>query len=404
MQELIINEKQDKRIIAFIQDGKLIEKYEQNNRIKRLEGNIYVGKVRNILPGMQAAFVDIGETKNAFIHLKDILPKKDIVKDSENQNEEMVKDIKQVIRVGMPILVEVKKDSNDKKGARVSTHLSLVSRYLVLMPNTNIVTISQKIEEKEEIERLKKIVEKYLPNYMGIIIRTSCRGKQEEEILKDLQLLEKRWNYIQKEFELTDSYPKLIEKNDDILKKLIMDTMDHGIERITTNTKESYQEIKKDLEELGKNVNITLELKEEDLLQRYDLAEQLEKACNRKVWLNCGGFITIDKTEALTAIDVNSAKYTGKQDVGETILKVNKEASKEIAKQLRLRDIGGIIIIDYIDMKSEEDRKIIIEELEEYLKQDRSKTQILGFTKLNLLEMTRKHICSNYQIEKGEEE
>ena len=152
------------------------------------------------------------------------------------------------------------------------------------------------------------------------------------------------------------------------------------------------------------NVNITLELKEEDLLQRYDLAEQLEKACNRKVWLNCGGFITIDKTEALTAIDVNSAKYTGKQDVGETILKVNKEASKEIAKQLRLRDIGGIIIIDYIDMKSEEDRKIIIEELEEYLKQDRSKTQILGFTKLNLLEMTRKHICSNYQIEKGEEE
>lgn len=183
-----------------------------------------------------------------------------------------------------------------------------------------------------------------------------------------------------------------------------MDTMDHGIERITTNTKESYQEIEKDLEELGKNVNITLELKEEDLLQRYDLAEQLEKACNRKVWLNCGGFITIDKTEALTAIDVNSAKYTGKQDVGETILKVNKEASKEIAKQLRLRDIGGIIIIDYIDMKSEEDRKIIIEELEEYLKQDRSKTQILGFTKLNLLEMTRKHICSNYQIEKGEEE
>ena len=145
MQELIINEKQDKRIIAFIQDGKLIEKYEQNNRIKRLEGNIYVGKVRNILPGMQAAFVDIGETKNAFIHLKDILPKKDIVKDSENQNEEMVKDIKQVIRVGMPILVEVKKDSNDKKGARVSTHLSLVSRYLVLMPNTNIITISQKI-------------------------------------------------------------------------------------------------------------------------------------------------------------------------------------------------------------------------------------------------------------------
>ncbi len=404
MQELIINEKQDKRIIAFIQDGKLIEKYEQNNRIKRLEGNIYVGKVRNILPGMQAAFVDIGETKNAFIHLKDILPKKDIVKDSENQNEEMVKDIKQVIRVGMPILVEVKKDSNDKKGARVSTHLSLVSRYLVLMPNTNIITISQKIEEKEEIERLKKIIEKYLPNHMGVIIRTSCRGKQEEEILKDLQLLEKRWNYIQKEFELTDSYPKLIEKNDDILKKLIMDTMDHGIERITTNTKESYQEIEKDLEELGQNVSITLELKEEDLLQRYDLADQLEKACNRKVWLNCGGFITIDKTEALTAIDVNSAKYTGKQDVGETILKVNKEASKEIAKQLRLRDIGGIIIIDYIDMKSEEDRKIIIEELEEYLKQDRSKTQILGFTKLNLLEMTRKHICSNYQIEKGEEE
>lgn len=394
MQEIIINvDKKEFKTIALVENGNLVEIQRQEKEDKRIEGNIYIGKVQNVLKGMQAAFVDIGENKNTFIHLKDILPKVDITKEKEENISE--KDIGKVIKTGMPILVQVKRDSTDKKGARVSTHLSFSSRFFVLMPNTEIVTVSQKIQSEEK-KKLIEMMKNKLPRQMGIIIRTSAKGKKEEELTEDLERLINRWKQVELAAEKAEEFPKLIEENMGITEKMIIDTFDSGMKRIITNNTKVQGEITEIIEKLGLSDKIKVDLQEKDtILDIYDLHSQIEKAENRKVWLKCGGFITIDKTEALTAIDVNSGKYIGKESLEQTVFRVNKEASIEIAKQIRLRDIGGIIIIDFIDMKLEKDREEIISVLEESLKTDRSKTQVLGFTKLNLVEMTRKHICSN---------
>ena len=393
MQEIIINkDKQNTKTISIVENGILIEQYIEKEDKQRLEGNIYLGKVENILPGMQAAFVNIGEGKNTFIHLRDILPKIDITK-NEKADDSKLK-IKDFIKRGDSILVQVKRDSNNKKGARVSKHLSLVGRYIVLMPETDIITVSQKIEDEKEQKRLKEEIAKILPENFGVIIRTSAIDKNINEIQKDINALIKRWENI-KNIQSKEKAPFCVERNNGITRKIITDTIDNGVTKITTNNKNIFEEVQEILKEF-ENAKIKLELEEkEDLLEIYNIRNQIEKLENRKIWLKCGGFITIDKTEALIAIDVNSGKYTGKESLEQTVLKVNKEASAEIAKQLRLRDIGGIIIIDYIDMEKEESKKQVIKELEDNLKKDRSKTQILEFTKLNLLEMTRKHMFSN---------
>ena len=348
MLEIIVNKQKDIKTIALLENGNLVEQYEEKDNSNRNEGNIFIGTVKDILPGMQSAFVDIGTEKNSFIHLKDILPQVD-EKKGEKQEE---KEIKNVVKINDKILVQVKKDSNAKKGARVSTHINLPSKYIVLMPNTEIITVSQKIEDKTERNRLIDIMKSNLPKGNGAVIRTSANGKSEEELVKDINYVFNKWKKIL-EISKKQNQEKLIYRSENIVHNMII-----------------------------------------DLLDMYDIKSQIEKISNRKIWLNCGGFITIDKTEALTAIDVNTGKFTGKKDLEETIFKVNKEATIEISKQLRLRDIGGIIIIDYIDMK-EESKEKIMQLLKECLNQDRAKTQIEGFTKLDLMELTRKHICSH---------
>lgn len=363
MTELLIQESQEKKQIALVENGKLIEYYEEDNETNRREGNIYIGIVKDIIKGMQAAFVDIGTEKNSFIHLKDILPKIDETKETQDENIK----ISDIIKPNQKLLVQIKKDSNEKKGARVSTHINLPSKYIVLMPNTEIITVSQKIESEEEQKRLVKLVKENLGQGNGAIIRTSAQGK-EKEIIEDIKNIQNKWNkIIETGINPNQNNPKLLYKSEDIIDKMLMDMTDKEIS------------IKK-----GK-----------DIFDTYDINKQIEKIQNRKIWLKCGGFITIDKTEALTAIDVNTGKYTGNKSLRQTILRVNQEATIEIAKQLRLRDIGGIIIIDYIDMKNQEDREIVEELLKEELKKDRTKTQVEGFTKLDLMEMTRKHICSH---------
>ncbi len=393
MLELIINSEKERKIISLVDKGKLIETYEENSHTKRLEGNIYCGTVKNILQGMQSAFIDIGTEKNGFIHIKDILPKVDEAQDKTMQQNE---DIKKVIKVNDKLLVQVKKDSNDKKGARVSTHISIPSRYMVFMPNTEIITISKKIEEEKERKRLLEIVSKNIPKGNGAIIRTSAIGKTKEEIKQDIESVVEQWNTINENYEkYKNSEKKLIYKGYGIVEKIIIDMLDKDLEKIIVNSKNEYNNISNFLKNIDKMEKIKLVLKENENLLDDELRKQIEKLSLRKVWLNCGGFITIDITEALTAIDVNTGKFTGKKELEDTIFKVNEEATIEIVKQLRLRDIGGIIIIDYIDMTKEENKQKIQKLLEENLKKDRAKTQVEGFTKLNLMEMTRKHICSN---------
>ncbi len=393
MLEIFIYKKENQEKVALIENGNLVEYYEEDEETDRKEGNIYVGTVKDIIPGMQSAFIDIGTEKNGFIHLKDILPKVD----EKNEKLELNLDIKKVIKPNQKLLVQIKKDSNDKKGARVSTHINLPGKYIVLMPNTDFITISQKIEDKKEQERLVNLVKEHIGKGNGAIIRTSA-VKKDKELIKDIELLQNKWKEIQERYNKKisqNSSDSLVYESENIVDKMIIDLVSEKIENIVTNNKAEYDKLiieKNKMEELS-NTKISLENK--DVLDIYDIKKQIEKICNRKIWLKCGGFITIDKTEALTAIDVNTGKYTGSKNLEQTLYKVNEEATVEIAKQLRLRDIGGIIIIDYIDMRKQENKDKIQKLLEERLKLDRAKTQVEGFTKLDLMEMTRKHICSH---------
>ena len=388
MIELIINKEENKETICLVENGKLIEKYQndENTKKNRLEGNIYAGKVSDIVPGMQSAFIDYGDARKGLLHLKDALPQVDI-----KNNNVIDKKITDVLKPNQKVLIQIKKDSNDKKGAKVSTHISIPSKYVVFMPNTDIITISQKIDDEKRINELLSLAKEILNKNDGIIIRTSAETTNNDEIKKDIQRCINKWKKIKDTYEKSDA-PKIVYYAENVQSKILLDLK---VDKVITNDKAEFEELKKiiQIEEI-KNVKLELSPKS-NLLDMYDLSTQINKSDNRKVWLNCGGFITIDKTEALTAIDVNTGKYTGKSDLENTVFKVNKEATIEIAKQLRLHDIGGIIIIDYIDMHNEENSQKIENLLKEELKKDRAKTQVEGFTKLNLMEMTRKHICSH---------
>ena len=401
MKDIIINKNEDgSNLIALVENGKLIEKYDDDESIKANEGNIYCGIVRDLLPGMQSAFVDIGEDKNAFIHIKDVIPKVSNVTGNKDENLEKYK-IKDYLKVNMPVLVQVKKSEENLKGARVSTHISITGRLSVLMINVDFITISQKIENKEERARLKKLASEILSELnedskYGLILRTSAEGKEKAEIKKDVADLIEIWKKIKSTYDenLKDKRPQLIFQNYDVISKFLVSVLETDVNRVIVNSKNTYETVLEYLKKIGKeNVEVVLN-GNEDLTKMHDIAGQIEEMKERKIWLKCGGFITIDKTEALTAIDINSGKFTGKKNSSKenTIYKVNQEATVEIAKQLRLRNISGIIVIDYIDMEEEQDRKNIMNLLEKELKKDRSKTQIMGFTKLDLLEMTRKKL------------
>ena len=395
MLELIIDKKENVKTIMLVENGILLEKHEEHENQKRLEGNIYLGKVQNVLSGMQSAFIDIGEEKNTLIKLKDVLPKVDERNNKLNLEDKNITDF---LKSGQDIVVQIKKDGTLTKGAKVSTHINLPGRFIALLPESNFITVSQKIENEEEKQRLVDIVKEVLPEGTGAIIRTAAENKDKEEIKQDVEKLLNKWNEIQGVLAKSNP-PKLLYDNQALVRRTIIDIIDRDLERIIVNDKEVYSMLSKTLQEF----NLKIELKEnEDLFTMYELKAQIEKMSQRKIWLKCGGFITIDKTEALTAIDVNTGKFVGKKNMEKTVYQVNKEATAEIAKQLRLRDIGGIIIIDYIDMQKEENKTEIEKLLKQELKKDRTKCQVEGFTKLNLLEMTRKNMCNNDWDDKEE--
>lgn len=390
MLELIINKNKDIETICLVENGKLVEKYENNEETmkNRLEGNIYAGKVADIVPGMQSAFVDYGDSRKGLLHLKDAIPQVD---EKSVKKEQSNKKISELLKQNQKILIQIKKDSNERKGAKISTHISIPSRYIVFMPNTEIITISQKIEDEKRKNELLELVRGNISSGNGAVIRTSAFDVSNEEIKKDIERCEKKWKEILNEYEKSNP-TELLYKSESVQAKILMDLK---VDKVITNDQQEFESFKQLIKFEGiKGVKLEYS-PSKDLLVMYDLSTQIKKSKDRKVWLNCGGFITIDKTEALTAIDVNTGKFTGKSDLESTIFKVNKEATIEIAKQLRLHDIGGIVIIDYIDMHIPENNEKIESLLKEELKKDRAKTQVEGFTKLNLMELTRKHICSH---------
>jgi len=360
--------------VALLEDGVLSELYIEQVGKEREVGNIYNGKVVNILKGMDAAFIDIGLSKNAYLYLKESgLSPSDI-------------------KVGQKLLVQVVKEPIGDKGPKVSTEIALPGKYLVLMPFSNGVSISRRIESPEERERLKKIVEDIKSGDFGVIIRTACEGVEREEIEEDIKYLLELWDNIQKT-SLHMSAPRLIYRDLDIIGRVVRDLFNSRIDRIIVNNGEAYESILRFLarEKNHDSFKDRIQIREEDF-DEYGVEAKVNKLLQRKVWLKSGGYIIIDETEALTVIDVNTGKFTGKVNLMDTALITNMEAAREIARQIRLRDLGGIILVDFIDMNDENAKNKVMEELKDALKKDRTKTVVMGFTNLGLVEITRKRI------------
>ena len=291
MLELIIKRIEKQRQIVLVEDGKIIEYYEEAEDDNKNEGNIYIGVVKDIVKGMQAAFVDIGIEKNSLIHLKDILEKKDEKKEKTNINQ----DISTVLKPNQKLLVQIKKDSNEEKGARISTHINLPGKYIVLMPNTDIITVSQKIENKEEQERLIKLVRENISKGNGAVIRTSAEGK-EKELIEDIKYVENKWTKIVKDSQdENQKAPRQLYKSEDIVEKMLMDLANKEISQVIVNNSIDYNEINRIKNENQEYKNLQIAVKsEESIFGIYDLEQQINKMNNRKIWLKCGGFITID--------------------------------------------------------------------------------------------------------------
>lgn len=387
MSELIINQMDTKIEVCVLEENSICELYVYDDEKGNIMGNIYLGKVRNVVDGMQAAFVDIGMEKNAFISVKDAVPKVDVAK------EEQIIDFKisQILKPNSNILVQVKKMPTAEKGARVSTHITLPGNYIVLMPNFEVVTVSQKISSDAEKGRLVEIIKKIIPSGFGAIIRTDAEGVSKDDLVNDFNNVMATWKKIEKKSKLEEI--ALVYDEHEVVSKLGRDLINQKLEKIYINSEKLYKEIKNYLDSNEKKKNIPIEfLKVDDIIDEFGLKTELLNVESRKVWLKNGGYIVIDKTEALTAIDVNSGKFVGNSDLEQTALEVNLEAAKEIMKQIRLKDIGGIIVIDYIDLNKKEHQKQIIEAMNAEVLKDRSRIDIKGYTELNLVELTRKRM------------
>jgi ribonuclease G len=392
--EIIVDVGFSETRVAILEDKELAEIHIERTAQQGLVGNIYRGMVSSVLPGMQAAFVDIGYEKNAFLYVGDAVPQKEYSDDEINVYKEYPGyNISDLLKVGQEITVQVIKEPIGTKGPRVSTHITLPGRYLVLLPNADYIGISRRIESDTERQRLKKIAEKLKPDNMGLIVRTVAESKEEEDFVEDAAFLNKLWNKI-KQRESSGAVPRCIHKDINLIYRSVRDLFTSDIDKFIINDSEEYQKVLELVDMLSPGLKYRVEYftKDYDMFDYYQIEGKIQRALARKVWLKSGGYLIIDKTEALTVVDVNTGKFVGDCSLEDTVLKTNMEAAKEIAKQLRLRDVGGIVIIDFIDMSDTEHQQMVLDSLRLTLKNDRTKTIVLGMTALGLVEMTRKKI------------
>ena len=365
---------------AIVEDDKLVELLIEENKNNKLVSNIYRGIVKNVKAGLEACFVDIGFEKLAYLPLK---------KDSN-------------IKSGMDIMVQINKEAIGTKGAKLSEEISLSGRFLVYIPSNDRITISNRLQDEEERFRLKKLVRSFVGKDCGIIIRTEANGCSKEELENDFNELKEKYDLICKEFKLGIG-PKLLYKELDFSSKYIKDNVNEDVEQIVLNDAQKYEEIKNILKCINKDYISKLKLQEnEDIFDLYRIQNQIERSLNKKVWLKSGGYLIIEKTEAFTVIDVNTGKFTGSGNREDTVYKTNLEACKEIARQLRLRDIGGIIIIDFIDMIKKKNKENLLKTLNSHMEKDKRKSEVLGMTRLGLVEVARrreKNSISEYYLE-----
>ncbi len=374
--------------VALLEKGKLVELDIERPLQYRVVGNLYKGIVANVLPGMQAAFVDIGLEKNAFLYVDDIF-----TDESEDSPPPARGSIEKLLRVGEEIMVQVIKEPYGSKGARVTGQITIPGRYLVLVPNADYIGVSRRIESQTERERLRREVERLKPKDIGLIIRTVAEGVDIEVMDQDLQFLVQLWNRILTRFQQKTA-PAILYQDLSLTCRIARDLFVEEFSSFLVDDEHEYDKVREIVDYISPHLKTKVKLyrEKEPIFERYGIEQELEKALSRQVWLKSGGYLVFDETEALTVVDVNTGRYIGRRNLADTILKTNLEAAEEIARQVRLRDIGGIIIIDFIDMSIEDHRRKVIDRLNRAIKNDRTKTYVLGLTNLGLVEMTRKKV------------
>ncbi|HHU51880.1 MAG TPA: Rne/Rng family ribonuclease [Firmicutes bacterium] len=386
--EFLINIGHNETRMAALEDGRLVELSIERVNTQRHVGNIYRAKVENVLPGMQAAFVNIGMEKNAFLYVDDLHN----CKAQENSEPgDHVYNITDLLKEGEEIIVQMVKEPIGSKGARVVTNLTLPGRYLVLMPTVDYVGVSRRITDEKERERIKNLAMELKPKDMGLIVRTAAEGVAEEELVSDLKFLVNLWSKIKKKAKKGPT-PCLLYHDHDLLYRILRDLFTEEIDRLIIDDPSAYEKALELLNTLSPRLKSRVKLFQGDhlLFDAYRVESQIEEALKRKVWLESGAYLVFDQTEALTVVDVNTGKFIGSTCLEDTVLLTNLAAAKEIARQIRLRNLGGIIIIDFIDMASEENRRQVLDAFTQELAKDKIKTNVLGFTPLGLLEVTRK--------------
>ena len=401
--ELVINTTSHETRVALLEGGHIAELYIERERERGIVGNIYKGRVIRVLPGMQAAFVDVGLAKAAFLYVADVLDEMEQVErsiegDEQPADQEVTEPvplppIENLLHEGQELLVQISKEPIGTKGARITSHISLPGRHLVYMPTVDHVGISRRIESEAERERLRESVEQMRAPGTGFIVRTVSEGKSAEDLRLDMEFLVGLWESLSQGLDEVGA-PNLVHSDLDVTSKVLRDILTEDVERIIVDTLDEYNKILRFLRTFMPRLNFCVELFKgnEPIFDAYGLEVEISRALGRKVWLKSGGSIIIDQTEALTAIDVNTGRYVGKHNLEDTILKTNLEAVREIAFQLRLRNIGGLIIIDFIDMEKEAHREKVHASLEDALKGDKNKSNILKISELGLVEMTRKRV------------
>ncbi|MDR3541781.1 MAG: Rne/Rng family ribonuclease [Desulfosporosinus sp.] len=375
---------------AVFEQGNLMEVFEEVVGSTHLVGNIYRGRVENVLPGMQAAFVDIGLDKNAFLYVGDAVATR-FEEDERVSPADSVR-IEHVLKPRQELLVQVIKEPVGSKGARISVNLTLPGRYVVLLPQVSYVGVSRKIQDNDERARLRALADEAKPEGMGVIVRTLAEGIDGEEIAEDIAQLVAIWRALQPKIPHV-SVPGIVHRDVDLISRLVRDWIDQDVGKITVDQDEVAIILRKALQNIehpaAKHIHV---ISSEDLFVRFGVNDEIRKALRPRVWLKSGGYLVIQQTEALIVIDVNTGKYVGQRSLEETVVHTNLEAAREIARQLRMRNLGGIIIIDFIDMTTKEDQEQVIEVLEMACSRDKTKSQVLGLTQLGLVEMTRKKV------------
>jgi ribonuclease G len=401
--EILISGSQRETRVAILEDDRLVELLVDRPELRRTVGNIYRGRVDAVLPGIQAAFVDIGTEKSAFLHASDLIePDEDEVEEDEKDNGKgrrgpsKLPNIQDTVKRGETLLVQVTKEPISTKGPRVTTQVSLPGRFLVYMPFASRVGVSRKIDNREERARLRKMVSDMMPtgkDVGGVIVRTVAEDITEDDLKRELKSLLALWKKIKRKATFVRP-PALVQREASLTSGIIRDLFSEKVDRLWVDSAELHDEIKRYLEQVDPDLmeRITLYDEKTPLFDKFEIENEIANLYKRRVDLPTGGYVLIEPTEALVSIDVNTGRYTGKKDPEKTILKTNVEAAKEIARQLRLRDIGGIIVIDFIDMEAQSNRDRVLHEMRTHLGRDRARTRAFEVSDLGLIEMTRQRV------------